>query len=468
MQTNNPNLILGSGGCGLLIIYDLLKNNNINVSYKGGKVKYQNSFEVFNTNKSLIWEKDDKSFIRALNYLNDLNYSIDISHYALPYIDEFIKIDPEIKIAIIKGNKEKTCYNLKNQWGYRNPLNMKRNIGRPRYALKQFPYYEKENEIAVKNYIEDFYQLAENYYQKYEKNVKIFDIETILTNKNSQQLFFKFLNLSFNKSILYDLNDEEEVYTTTLHGGLGNNLFQIAETYAFCKENNLAIPKFGTWKISNFPPAYNADNFLGRHKGTQEDFKNSFKNIEWLNNPIADFHTKFMINDMFDFSKVNHMRKEIINYLEPTTDTIEYIENKYNDLYINNKTISLHLRYCTLPADDHVNGYISNDYYIKTLNYFKDQMNILVFSDNNNRAKEQIEYFKTIAPQHQYYLIEENQFISLFMIAKCNAHILHVSTFSFWGAYLDKKNNSTTFYSSEFEVCHTPYMISKDLNWIKV
>jgi hypothetical protein len=93
-------LIIGSGGCGLLQIYNLLKRNNINVMYKGGKVKYQNSFEVFKENDSLIWEKDNKSFQRALNYLNSFEDNvIDISHYALPYIDEFILIDPNIKIV---------------------------------------------------------------------------------------------------------------------------------------------------------------------------------------------------------------------------------------------------------------------------------------------------------------------------------------------------------------------------------
>jgi hypothetical protein len=68
----------------------------------------------------------------------------------------------------------------------------------------------------------------------------------------------------------------------------------------------------------------------------------------------------------------------------------------------------------------------------------------------------------------QFHLIGENQFKSLFMMAKCNNHILHVSTLSFWGAYLEtcwRKPEGRTVYHKEFNKCHTDKMISKELNW---
>jgi len=62
----------------------------------------------------------------------------------------------------------------------------------------------------------------------------------------------------------------------------------------------------------------------------------------------------------------------------------------------------------------------------------------------------------------------QKEFKSIFMMAKCNHHILHVSTMSFWGAYLDKKQSGKTFYHENFEKCHTDRMIPKSLNWIKL
>ena len=46
---------------------------------------------------------------------------------------------------------------------------------------------------------------------------------------------------------------------------------------------------------------YNSDRLLGGHDGTHEDIKKTFPNLDWRDDLIADFDTKFMINDMFRF-----------------------------------------------------------------------------------------------------------------------------------------------------------------------
>ena len=68
----------------------------------------------------------------------------------------------------------------------------------------------------------------------------------------------------------------------------------------------------------------------------------------------------------------------------------------------------------------------------------------------------------------EFHLIDENQFKSIFMMSICKHHILHVSTMSFWGAYLDTKQEGKTFYHVNFDKCHTDRMISGELGWIKI
>ena len=71
--------------------------------------------------------------------------------------------------------------------------------------------------------------------------------------------------------------------TTSLHGGLGNNLFQMAEVLSFCKNHNLIEPFFGTWDLwdggGKYPPPYNADRFLGGHDGSHEQIEYTFPDL---------------------------------------------------------------------------------------------------------------------------------------------------------------------------------------------
>ena len=46
------------------------------------------------------------------------------------------------------------------------------------------------------------------------------------------------------------------------------------------------------------------------------------------------------------------------------------------------------------------------------------------------------------------------------MMVECEDHILHVSTFSFWSAFLDTKQpNSKVFYPKSFTDTHSSFMI---------
>lgn len=472
-------LVIGSGGCGFLRINHLLNSIGISTKYKGGRVKYQNSFETWNPNTGMVWDTEKLSesdkLLRAKCYLDSLQDNVDIAHFPLKYIKELISLDPQIKIVCLKGEKEHSIKSLFTHWSFRNPVTTKRLEYRTRYVLDQFPdhsnldYYQ-----ATEKYWDEYYTEAKKLEEQFKNNFLILKSRNIFEPSQdggiSRNVFAWFFN---NQKIInaptYPINFTSEVNTTTLHGGLGNNLFQMAESIAFCAQHNLLKPVFGTWKLqgggSLFPPTYNADAFLGKHTGTHQDFISTFSNVDWRTELEPTYDTKFMINDMFDFSRAHHMREVILKTLKPSSDLTNYIDIKYQNLY-SNKTVSLHLRTCTLPADDHVNGTIPFSFHEQTLAALSDDVNVLVFSDNNQIARGYIDQLKKISNK-SFHLIEENQFKSIFMMAKCDHHILHVSTMSFWGAYLDDKQTGKTFYHENFEKCHTNRMIPESLNWIK-
>jgi hypothetical protein len=458
-------IILGAGACGFLRANEIFKKH-LNVTYKNDRVKFQNGFEVWDKKLGLTWVDAINKRERIQSFYDKFDGCY-ISHVLIKYVDDLLLIDPTIKFLCLKGNREHQVKSLMMHWGYRSPIFTKRNLYRTRYVLEQFPDYSKEENVltATEKYYDEYYNLAFLLQKKYPLNFITIDAELFFQNKLNEATKFlikHFLHLpkeffDFESKIIDYSND---VPTTALHGGLGNNLFQMAETIAFAAENNLKTPEFCTWDFSGFhcPKNYYPDKFLGGHLGSQSDFTKSFKNLKWLEKPEKpNFDTKFMINDMFDFQSVHHMRDKILEAFEPTEEMKEEIDKKYKAVANGKETVSLHLRMCGLPADDHFVK-VPFAFHVKVLDKFPDDVTVLVFSDNNVKAEEYIENLSSVTNKN-FVLMKENQFVSLFLMARCINHIMHISTLSFWGAYLDKKQEGKTFYHKDFVTMHTKRMI---------
>ena len=145
--------------------------------------------------------------------------------------------------------------------------------------------------------------------------------------------------------------------------------FKLVRYYLFVKNYNLPKPFFGIWDIWDggklFPQPYNCDRLLGGHSGTVEDIKKSFPNLDWRDNLIADFDTKFVINDMFRFGRI---------------DELDYVREELSITKIcNANTASLHLRFSGLPADDHTINPLDDSYYYEVFSRIPDDVNVLFF-----------------------------------------------------------------------------------------
>jgi len=358
-----------------------------------------------------------------------------------------------MKFLCMKGNKFTTQWSLFISWGYRNPCNVKDRtlgIGHNRYAVDQFPDYSDCKSFAsIENYYKEYYEISDQMKKKYPDNIIVVD----------SMKFFEDKEYSTNILSKVDLNVGDDSYmpvkiapyhiSATLHGGLGNNLFQMAEVISFCKKHGIAKPFFGTWDLWNgggkYPSSYNSDRLLGGHDGSHEEIESTFPNLNWKRNLETTYDTKFVINDMFRFSDC---------------DELDYVREQLSvtDLSVPN-TASLHLRFCTRPADDHVNGYVDDSFYIECFKHIPEDVHVYIFSDDNSKSKEKLLWFQKNFPQ-KFSCVESDSFQSLKMMVECEYHILHVSTFSFWSAFLDKNQpNNKVFYPKSFIQTHSPNMI---------
>ena len=119
----------------------------------------------------------------------------------------------------------------------------------------------------------------------------------------------------------------------------------------------------------------------------------------------------------------------------------------------------MHLRFCTRPADDHVNGYVDDSFYIEVFKRIPKNTHVYIFSDDSSRAEHKMQWLKENCSQTFSY-VESNAFDSLRMMVECEYHVLHVSTFSFWSAFLDiNQPNDKVFYPKSFTNTHSSSMI---------
>tara|TARA_B100000287_G_scaffold107680_1_gene99891 strand:+ start:191 stop:1576 length:1386 start_codon:yes stop_codon:yes gene_type:complete len=451
--------IIGTGACGFLRAYQTLKNH-IPLKYKGGRGKYQNSFEGWNDN-GLIWDSESLSKEERLRRVSLHDTTTNITHSYLKYVPEFLELHPDMKFLCLMGDYSHSVWSLTISWGYRNPCYVKERrlgIGYNRYAVDEFPNHsDLDNEFrATEKYWHEYYDIAEEYAEKYPDNFFIVDSIKFFGELDYRTDILSKVGLTIDEPLL-PVDKYRWDISTTLHGGLGNNLLQMGEVISFCKKNKLTTPFFGTWDLwdggGKYPPPYNSDRFLGGHNGNHNIIKETFPNLEWRGDLKADYDTTFVINDMFRFSdceELDYVREQfkITDHSEPGT-------------------ASLHLRYCTQAADDHVNGYVDDSFYVECFKQIPEDIQVYIFSDDTKKAYEKLRWFEQMFPQN-FNVVEADSFQSLKMMVECEYHILHVSTFSFWSAFLDiNQPNNKVFYPESFIKTHSPYMIPYK-EWIKI
>ena len=116
--------IIGTGACGFLRMNYILRDY-IPLRYKGGRGKYQNSFETWSDNE-LIWNSESLTKEERLRRVSLQGTTTNITHSYIKYIPEFVELYPDIKFLCLKGEKEHSIKSLAVSWGYNNPCYTKK------------------------------------------------------------------------------------------------------------------------------------------------------------------------------------------------------------------------------------------------------------------------------------------------------------------------------------------------------
>lgn len=210
-------------------------------------------------------------------------------------------------------------------------------------------------------------------------------------------------------------------------GRLGNQMFQ----YAFMK-----ILSFKT----------NQSVILPNNTNSKPDGFFNFTTNQWCSQRLD-------LLDCFDLDcKIGESNEEDNIFLEGYFQKYSYLEGYEDEIikeftfksYILDKSqqiinkypnpVSIHIRRGDYVAHP---GFwnITPEYIQSALNYFEDEeYTFLVFSDD-------IKWCKQVFPEGVIFMEGNNQFEDLCMMSLCYHNVIANSTFSWWGAFLNKNKN---------------------------
>ena len=241
----------------------------------------------------------------------------------------------------------------------------------------------------------------------------------------------------------YDVIQNQKIIISSLGGGLGNMLFMTAAATGLSK-------KYGHKQ-------YFWDNHYGIQHGTPMSYKDTvFRNIPLLEHDLSEvvlvgersFHytpveapnDNVQVNGYFQSQKYfEHCKDEVQELFSCPED----IKTKLLEKYDVSNTVSIHVRRGNYVALSTHHYNLSIGYYKNALDYFKGYK-FLVFSDDIKWCKE------NFAGDDITFVEGQTEVEDLYLMSLCTHNVIANSTFSWWGAFLNKNPNKIVVYPDKW------------------
>jgi|LakMenE18May11ns_1017448.scaffolds.fasta_scaffold9807429_3 hypothetical protein len=223
--------------------------------------------------------------------------------------------------------------------------------------------------------------------------------------------------------------------------GLGNSMFQIATTIAIAKNNNLEyyFPDDCYFKkkyYDNIDKCYFKTTLpFINFKSLNNIVKWGFGGVGYLEPlKIKNTNETLVIDGFFQNEKYFYNYKDIlIEIFDIKEKYKKYIHEKYNDI-LNKNNCSLHIRrgdYLTAKEMK----VLDIQYYKNAIKYFDNDTIFIIFSDDIQWCKNNLDFIP-----NKYFIEENNDILEIYLMKNCKNNIIANSTFSWWGAWLNKNN----------------------------
>ena len=224
---------------------------------------------------------------------------------------------------------------------------------------------------------------------------------------------------------------------TKLQGGLGNQLFQWAYGKALAVKHNTSLfldASFYYNQTGNTPRVYELDKFPNLiYQDSYIDAKETISVVDNFNygELLYNENYNYFLNGFWQSEKYFLNTSELIReQLQPTTEILEKLKKQ-----INGKSVSLHVRRTDYVTSNGFHPVQTVEYYNKAIETIGSYDQILVFSDDINWCKENLNYKNVLFVENQ------DNVEDMWLMSLCDHNIIANSSFSWWGAWLNKNKD---------------------------
>ena len=274
-------------------------------------------------------------------------------------------------------------------------------------------------------------------------------------------------------------------YITRLQGGLGNQLFQFAFAYSFAKANNISVKIY--YRDTNPKRCYKLNHYpIKLYYASSKEVFEAQVGFLFLNKKITAFLLKFPFYRKLLHYKTNKASKTFGLHSSHTWQTHFHLEGYWQsesffrdygneikrqflpkaigkqtrmieEQIIKSKAVSIHVRrgdYVEIAQNNGLHTLLGTDYYKDAINHMCEQIkspiHFYIFSDD----KAWVEKHLCFLENKTFVQIDESDadVQELYLMSKCNHHIIANSSFSWWGAWLNDKEKIVIAPKSWFSI----------------
>lgn len=252
-----------------------------------------------------------------------------------------------------------------------------------------------------------------------------------------QLVYISLLLIAFASSHLFATREPTRQYVTAnLIGQLGNQFFQIAAATSLALDNNATAV---------FPELVNNNDF-----NIPINYKHVFSKINAAPNFLIAFlfcepaftycpityKPNMCIQGWFQSEKYfKHNKEAILKLFAPSAEISKYLETAYSEIIANPNTVSIHFRsYEVEDPQQFTHPTLKKQYFLRAISMFPEHYTFIVFSNKIEWCKKA---FRDI-DRTFIYIENEPHYHDLYLMSMCKHNIIANSSFSWWGAYLNR------------------------------
>jgi len=264
-----------------------------------------------------------------------------------------------------------------------------------------------------------------------------------------------------------------------LKGGLGNMMFQIAgaKAISLLKKTDYSFPnlkqhlEYLSVETEYNPKVNYCSEYLNLPFLKNAKTENSFLPLNIINFPfhfedIKIIPSNVRIDGFFQSEKYfEKYKNEIIELFSPEESIVSFLKEKYADLLLL-RTTSVHVR-----RGDYIRN--NRHHYLQDLSYYQKAIEHLDYqTDKFIFFSDDIDWCKQNFVGDKYFFVEnEKDYHELYLMSMCSNNIISNSSFSWWGAWLNKNSDKvviapTNWFGIALQHLKTDDIIPK--NWIKI